>query len=61
MAHMTKMDKIKPSELEAVFAATSLEIKKRAAAIPTLHATSSEKFTGFDELRAEIAQIVLQG
>jgi GTP-binding protein len=58
---LTKIDKIKPAELEAVLAATSIEIKKRAAAIPALHVTSSEKFTGFDELRAEIAQIVIQG
>lgn len=52
---LTKIDKIKLSELATVSAATATLIKSRAAAIPSFHATSSDKGTGLPELRAEIA------
>lgn len=55
---LTKADKIKPTELAKVEAETLAFIKTRAAALPTLFATSSEKFSGFDELRAEIAGLI---
>jgi GTP-binding protein len=55
---LTKADKIKPTELATVEAETLAFIKTRAAALPTLFATSSEKFSGFDELRAEIAGLI---
>ncbi len=55
---LTKSDKIKDSELAAVHAASVTEIAKRAAALPQVFETSSDKFTGFDVLRAEIAKLV---
>lgn len=51
---LTKADKIKPAELEAVRAKTLAAIAKRPAAFPRVAATSSEKGTGLAELRAEI-------
>jgi GTP-binding protein len=55
---LTKTDKIKPAELDAVFAETTKTIAKRAAAIPQVHATSSDKDWGMAELRAEIARLL---
>jgi GTP-binding protein len=52
---LTKSDKIKPAEVEALVEKTLLAIKKRPAAFPRVLATSSEKGTGLPELRAEIA------
>jgi GTP-binding protein len=52
---LTKTDKIKPPAVEALLAATAGAIRKRAAAFPVIHATSSEKGTGIDALRDEIA------
>jgi GTP-binding protein len=51
---LTKADKLKPSEVEAVTAKTLAAIAKRPAAFPRVLATSSEKGTGVPELRAEI-------
>jgi GTP-binding protein len=55
---LTKIDKIKAAELAAVITATAAIIKTRAAAMPTFHATSSDKATGMPELRAEIAAML---
>jgi GTP-binding protein len=55
---LTKTDKIKASELETVVVETLAYIKKRAAALPQLFATSAEKFDGMDDLRAEIAGLL---
>jgi len=52
---LTKADKLKPSEVEAVAARTLAAIAKRPAAFPRVLATSAEKVTGIPELRAEIA------
>jgi len=52
---LTKADKIKPHEVDAVVARTQAAIAKRPAAFPKVLATSSEKGTGLPELRAEIA------
>jgi GTP-binding protein len=52
---LTKADKLKPSEVEAVVAKTLAAIAKRPAAFPRVLATSAEKGTGIPELRAEIA------
>ncbi len=52
---LTKADKIKPSEVEAVVERTQAAIAKRPAAFPRVLATSSEKGTGIAELQAEIA------
>jgi len=52
---LTKADKLKASEVEAVTAKTQAAIAKRPAAFPRVLATSSEKGLGIPELRAEIA------
>ncbi|MFC0206097.1 ribosome biogenesis GTP-binding protein YihA/YsxC [Novosphingobium soli] len=51
---LTKADKIKASELEAVHAATLAEARKHSAAYPEVLVTSSEKGMGIDELRAAV-------
>ncbi|MDB5498050.1 MAG: c [Phenylobacterium sp.] len=51
---LTKADKLKPAEVEAVTARTLAAIVKRPAAFPRVLATSAEKGTGIPELRAEI-------
>ena len=53
---LTKADKIKPHELQAVIEKTQAAIKKRPAAHPVVLATSSEKGFGIPELRVEIMQ-----
>jgi GTP-binding protein len=55
---LTKIDKLKPIELSDVVAATEAVARKRAAAFPVIHATSSEKFTGLEDLRAEIVGLL---
>ena len=54
---LTKVDKIKAADAEAVRAATALEIAKHAAAHPTIILTSSEKGAGIADLRAELATL----
>ncbi|MYL97566.1 YihA family ribosome biogenesis GTP-binding protein [Novosphingobium sp. FGD1] len=51
---LTKADKIKASELDAVHAATIAEARKHPAAFPVVHVTSSEKGLGIEELRAAV-------
>ena len=53
---LTKADKIKASELEAVQAATEAEARKRPAAHPEVIATSSEGGLGMDRLRAAVLE-----
>ncbi len=53
---LTKADKIKASELEAVIAATQAEERKHSAAFPVIHVTSSEKGMGIEELRAAVLE-----
>jgi GTP-binding protein len=52
---LTKADKLKPHEVEAVVERTLKGVSKRPAAFPRVLATSSEKGSGIPELRAEIA------
>lgn len=54
---LTKTDKLKPAELEAVKTRTEDEIRKRVAAHPDLIITSSEKGIGIAELRTELVQL----
>ena len=56
---LTKADKIKASELEAVTAATIAAARKRTAAYPEIIVTSSEKKMGIEELRAAVLQDAL--
>jgi GTP-binding protein len=51
---LTKADKLKSVEVDAVLRRTEAAIAKRPAAFPRVLATSSEKGTGLPELRAEI-------
>jgi GTP-binding protein len=53
---LTKADKLKKGEAEAMVEKTLKAIAKRPAAFPRVLATSSEKGAGLPELRAEIAQ-----
>ena len=52
---LTKADKLKPAEVEAVTQATARAIIKRPAAFPRVLATSAEKGGGLPQLRAEVA------
>ena len=51
---LTKADKIKASELEAVIGKTQAEARKHPAAYPQVHVTSSEKGMGIGDLRAAV-------
>ena len=53
---LTKADKLKPAQVEAVVAATLTGVSRRAAAFPRVAAASSVTNKGMPELRAEIAQ-----
>lgn len=55
---LTKGDKIKASELEAVRIQTIAEARKHAAAHPDVIVTSSEKGFGLPELRAAVIEAV---
>jgi len=56
---LTKIDKLKKGEAEKVYAKTLKAIAKRPAAFPEIIATSSEKKTGIDILRAEIETLAI--
>lgn len=51
---LTKADKLKASELEAITRATEAEARKRVAAFPEVLVTSAEKGLGVAELRAAV-------
>ncbi len=53
---LTKADKIKASELEAVHAATEAEARKHGAAHPDVIVTSSEGGMGIDALRQAVIE-----
>lgn len=55
---LTKVDKIKKSELEKVTTRIEAALKKHPAAHPIPRATSAEKGYGIPEIRAEIGQLV---
>lgn len=52
---LTKADKLKVAQAEAVVAATLAGVARRAAAFPRVLATSTQTGAGLAELRAEIA------
>jgi GTP-binding protein len=58
-AVLTKIDKIKPTELARVMEATAVELRSHAAAFPALMATSAQTRAGIAELRAEIARLAI--
>lgn len=51
---LTKADKVKATDLEAVRAATEAAARKRVAAYPDILVTSSEVRMGIDDLRAAV-------
>jgi GTP-binding protein len=55
---LTKADKVKASELEAVTAATAAVAGKRPAAHPEVLATSSETGLGIEALRRAVVEVV---
>ena len=55
---LTKADKVKATDLAAVFAATEAEARKRAAAHPEIIVTSSEGGMGIAELRAAVVEAI---
>src|SRR5690606_38423119 len=60
-AVLTKADKPKKSELEAVIAKTEAELIKHPAAYPQLLATSARTGSGIPELRAAVAALAPNG
>lgn len=54
---LTKADKVKPSELAALHAATLEALRRRPAAHPVVRATSAVSGEGLPELRADIAAL----
>lgn len=56
---LTKIDKISTKELEHIFNETTQKISKHTAAHITVLQTSSEKNLYLDELKAEIAELVI--
>lgn len=59
-AVLTKADKINPFELAEVLKETETKLSRHPAAFPVVLTTSSEKGDGIPELRAAIAQLVLE-
>lgn len=59
-AVLTKADKLKPGALERVLSATEAGLAKHPAAFPQVLATSANKGTGLDGLRATIATLLTQ-
>jgi len=57
---LTKADKVKPTELDALIKTTSAALAKHAAAFPFLLATSAEKGQGISDLRLAIATILAE-
>jgi len=54
---LTKADKLRVGEADAMAAQTAAQLLKRPAAHPIVIATSSETLTGVPDLRAEIASL----
>ena len=55
---LTKADKVKATDLQAVLADTAAEVRKRPAAHPDVIATSAEGGLGIPELRAAVLEAV---
>jgi GTP-binding protein len=52
---LTKTDKLKPAEAQAMAVETATKVARRPAAFPRVVATSAETGTGLADLRAEVA------
>ena len=55
---LTKIDKIKPAELDRLMTATAEGIRRRPAAFPVVIATSSERGDGIEDLRNAVVTAV---
>lgn len=55
---ITKADKLKPTQVDAVASATSLELRRHVAAFPELLVTSAEDRVGIEELRMAVLSSV---
>lgn len=55
---LTKIDKLKPSDVPGVIEAATAAVKKHGAAYPEVIATSAEKRQGIDDLREAVALAV---
>jgi GTP-binding protein len=53
---LTKIDKLKAREVDAVIAAAGEQAAKHGAAYPEIVATSAEKKTGIEELRQAVVR-----
>ncbi len=58
---LTKIDKIGAGQLAQLTKTMEADLKKHAAAFPTVIATSTKKNRGIENLRAALAQLVEQG
>ncbi|MEJ2117808.1 MAG: hypothetical protein P8Y36_07860, partial [Alphaproteobacteria bacterium] len=56
---LTKTDKLKTSEVDAVLRATMAEVARHGAAYPEVLVTSAEKRRGLDELRQAVARVLV--
>jgi GTP-binding protein len=56
-AVLTKIDKAKPLERDPICRSVARELERHAAALPTVHQTSSETGAGTADLRAAIAAL----
>lgn len=56
---LTKLDKLKPAEQDAILEKTSAAIARKVAAYPVVAATSSAKRLGLEALRADIAELAI--
>jgi GTP-binding protein len=57
---LTKIDKIKPSDVDKMIAAVSETFERHPAAYPAVLATSSETGDGIPELRAAVARLLTE-
>lgn len=56
---LTKLDKLKPAEQDAMLEKTRAAIARKVAAYPVVAATSSAKRLGLEALRADIAELAI--
>lgn len=56
-AVLTKMDKVKPAERDAVVTGLTRDLTKQIAAYPQTFATSADEKTGLDPVKAHIAAL----
>jgi len=58
---LTKADKVKKEDMDKVFAATEVALKKHPAAFPVPHSTSSHKGYGVDDMQTAVFKLAHPG